>query len=289
MLNRCGKIFDVVVDGILPGQHDVFVFIPLAVVSLVMGMNGSSIHFVLLALSLACFINMRLLFGSIGHALATDVIEHMHEDPSMIKENLRSGWSNSALVSALFLTICVPMVQSEAPENASEEVDFLYRMCSCVAVAFSLMGVLQPVFALLYTDHLSAIHTVRFMFCHTWCLGNPMGCTASGFLWTLIALCVWLYGAHGSPALVFSTCITLWASWNFLGATRAFSKWHPTSPIPKQAQSCSCYKKMAAAGVLEDPVPENRETSTFVIGHGSSTKQLTGRVEPGQPDPVICI
>ena len=50
MLNRSGKIFDVVVDGILPGQHDVFVFIPLAVVSLVMGMNGSSIHFVLLAL-----------------------------------------------------------------------------------------------------------------------------------------------------------------------------------------------------------------------------------------------
>ena len=251
----CNRVIDIVAGGILPGQHDTFVFLPLAVVSLMMGLNGTPTYFVVCALSLACFVNMRLIFGPVGHALATDVIEHMHADPSMIKENLRSGWSNSALVSALFLTICVPMVQADAPEDASEENDFLYRMCCCIAVAFSLMGVLQPVFALMYTDHLSAIHTVRFMFCHTWCLGNPMGCTASGFLWTLVALCVWLYGAHSSAALVFCTCITLWAGWNFCGSTRAFSRWKPSTPIPAYVrESSSCYKKMDAAGLF-NPEP----------------------------------
>ena len=99
----CNRVIDIVAGGILPGQHDTFVFLPLAVVSLMMGLNGTPTYFVVCALSLACFVNMRLIFGPVGHALATDVIEHMHADPSMIKENLRSGWSTVLWFQHCFL------------------------------------------------------------------------------------------------------------------------------------------------------------------------------------------
>lgn len=239
------------------GLHDVLVFIPSAVAWFIIAAtnNWRSHQMVMSAMSLGFVLNARLVFGPFGSAIANDVIQHYDASMDDTKGNLRSTWTNTALVSALLLTVCLPMLQDE---NVAElcGTDSLaplaYSACCFVAVGFSLLGVLQPSFALIYTDNLSARDTLMFLLCNPWSMGNPLACTASGVIWIFGALSIWTTCAHGIEAGIFGSTIAAWALWTFVGSVMAYSGWHPEHGAPEWVQELSSFQRLKEKG-LTDP------------------------------------
>ena len=252
----------------LGGWQDLAVFLPMSIVAAVIWALGDTSYAPVCIIGMACVLNKRLLFGVVGAIVAKDVCEHLQGQPSEIKENLRAGWTNSAVVSALFLTICLPMTQADVPEDTSEDTEFVYRACSVIATGLALMGLLQACFALTYTDHLVAMDAVRFMVCYPWSVGNPICCTASSFAWALVAQCTWLYTALGMRAVVISGCVAVWTLWNFFATVRCYSTWTPSTPVPFYIKKWAFYRKMRDAGHISD-APEPTASVRIVPGSGA--------------------
>lgn len=216
------------------GWHDIFVFVLLAIVVLAIGLHGGQPAWpAVFAMCVSNVVTMRIVFGG-GFALTLDVMEHMDtSNPHAIKENVRSGWTNGAVVSALLLTMGAPLLQVSFDDSDGQStIQGLYVGSAWTAVGFAVMGVVQPVYALVYTDHLSTNDTVKFLVCNPWTVGNPLLCIPMATLWFFVALSLWTLHEHGALLGAYAFCMTGWAIWNLLGSACAMSSWTPSTPMP---------------------------------------------------------
>jgi len=180
---------------------------------------------------LAMLITVRIVAGS-GLLLMSDVLANADIAGLSVnaKANLREGWKNTSIVCALILGASLSLM--EWPVE-SDMANALYLCSAMNTLGLSLMGVLQPSFALMYTDHLSVAATMNFVLCYPWTIGNPMLCMGLACLWLLCTLTIWLVSERGAIVGVYACCIALWVLWYTAGTIKLMSR-HRTFHSPAQ-------------------------------------------------------
>ena len=207
-------------------------FVPLLITCFILALVlSSSQWWMTFAIISVFYINVALVYGPLGKLFAMDILEHMNVDAiDTIKENIRSGWTNTALMCALMVTVSLPMVQIPQVDITEDPTSLSvigYRLCTLGATAFSMMGVIQPSLALVFTDTMSPHDTLKFVMCQPWTLGNPLGSALSSVMWTFFSLVMWAICDGTEHMIVFAGCIVLWLSWNLCASVRFIARWHP--------------------------------------------------------------
>eukprot|EP00966_Prymnesium_polylepis_P161319 3728233-Prymnesium_polylepis.1 len=190
--------------------QDVFIFLPLSILFLILSSSGSCDHhkgYGAVIVGLATLATGRIAAFLGGVIFPADLLEQMDVTHAPdLKANLRSTWTNSALLGALLLSFAFPMAQVDfsdfEPTNDSARLfQAMYPMASFVAVAFAALGTLSPTIALLYSNQLNPKTTILMVLCHPWTLGNAFAYVLASFVWLLIALIFWeIQSAGGGRA-----------------------------------------------------------------------------------------
>lgn len=201
------------------------------------------------SLSVAALISMRLVFGQLGAHVTMDVLHHMNSDLSDLKDNLRSCWTGSALVLALFASVCTSMLFETAGTECDDPMPFVYFCMCLVALFLAFQGVMQATFALMYTDHLSTADRVNFISAYPWSISNPMLAIAICFIWMLSATSVLAACTHGTPGLVFSLAFELYTMWSAFSAVSAFSRWQPGYVPCHQVTQSAFFHRLQSPGL----------------------------------------
>eukprot|EP00966_Prymnesium_polylepis_P088584 2050147-Prymnesium_polylepis.1 len=180
---------------------------------------------------LAMLITVRIVAG-FGKTLMSDVLTNadITEMSVSAKANLREGWKNTSIVCALILGASLSLM--EWPVE-SDMASALYLCSAMNTLGLSIMGVLQPSFALMYTDHLSVATTINFVLCYPWTIGNPLLCMGLACLWLLCTLTIWLVSERGAIVGVYACCIALWVLWYTAGTIKLMAR-HRTFHLPAQ-------------------------------------------------------
>ena len=221
------------------------------------------------------------------YRLAEDLFENIDLSTD-VKENVRSSWTNTALVSALLLTFAFPMAQVNDP--------MINYLCATVsAIVSAIVSMLVPTITLLYTEHLSTDDAINFFLCYCWTITLPIVYTGVSALWLLIALGLWMGNQYGAIIGVYAFVSLAWCFWRVAQVWVVCSDFAPEDkPVPARGGKWNPYNRAtkvlalkmlklyaARRTVLSEQQDFLREMSTFQ--QSARTRARVGRGGGGAP------
>ena len=259
----------------LMGNQDLFLFVPLAIIFGYSAYNaydkssekGDWLRTENAEKSVCIFSVLNIVIYRLSvplqYRLAEDLFDNidLHTD---VKQNVRSSWTNTALVSALFLTFAFPMAQVDNPK-----IDYLCATVS--AIVSAIVSMLVPTITLLYTEHLSTDDAINFFLCYCWTITLPIVYTGVSALWLLIALGLWVANQYGMSIGVYAFVSLAWCFWRVTQVWIVCSDFAPQDrPVPARGGKWNPYNRATKILALKMLKIYAAKRSVFSESHSSA-------------------
>ena len=139
-----------------------------------------------------------------SYAVSLDVLEERDESQD-IKKSIKESLSNVGLVSALVLSISIPMLQFDI-EDKSANLAFVYASSITASVLYAASATCLSAFAILYFGQLPTSAVAGFIMQDPRIVGYPLLSLVMSVAYMLIGIVVWFLIEYGYVMACTATC-----------------------------------------------------------------------------------
>jgi len=164
-------------------------------------------------LPMAALLVLEVLVGAyLAPKIGWDMIVNASEDADL-REALKNSMTTQGFIAALFLTVVWAMLQADPIQDDSTLIlSQWYTGLLVLSIALTLIGTLASVTCLLFLEPLTGDAALDMVFNNFMYFGEPLALSGFGFVNSMFATILWVFGKYGSGLGSFSVLCFFYAT-----------------------------------------------------------------------------
>jgi len=147
------------------------------------------------------------LASTLAPRIGWDMIEQASEDADL-REAMKNSMTTQGFVAALFLTVVWGMLQAGAIQgDSSLIISQWYVGLLVTSIALTMVGTVASIICLLYIEPLNSKAALQCVYDNFMYFGEPLALSIFGFINSLWATIIWLFGEYGLGAGIVASVV----------------------------------------------------------------------------------
>jgi len=189
------------------------------------------------------------LASALAPRIGWDMIEQASEDADL-REAMKNSMTTQGFVAALFLTVVWGMLQAGPIQgDPSLVISQWYVGLLVTSIALTMVGTIASIVCLLYIEPLNSKAALQCVYDNFMYFGEPLALSIFGFINSLWATVIWLFGEYGLGAGIVAAFVIGYCILRSVVIYQYLSEWQNRDVASLQAKRQQLKKALATTGL----------------------------------------